>query len=262
MSRGPRSRLGLVALGLTLAVGGCKDDEDATVLDPSDLITYSDRTFSPNVIVTDGELEEGAGGVDAVQSFLEGAGNPYGRASFLATYQSHGLRASDAVLSSARRWRLNPLLFLVQAQAAQGLIGQDTYPSPPERVEYVFDCGCVAAASCDVALAGFDRQVDCLGREIRAALDAIEAGGVTVSGFGPGVSTLTLDGVLVRPSNRDTAALYERTPTVADGKAGGTWLLWNLWNRYADVFRSADDGAARAKATRGAVRGTGTTFTR
>lgn len=234
-TRAPRRRrwaLGLAAL----ALAGCKEDDDASVLDPSDLSAYSARSFSPNVIVADGALGEEGADVETVQAFLESVGNPYGRTSFLATYQSHGLRASDAVVIAARRWRLNPLVFLVHAQAAQGLLGQEAYPFPPARVEYVFDCGCSAPSVCDVALAGFDRQVDCLGRDLRAALDAIGDGGVTVSGFGPGISTLTLDAVLVQPSNPDTAALYEHTPTVANGKPGGTWLLWNLWNRYSDAF--------------------------
>lgn len=35
------------------------------------------------------------------------------------------------------------------------------------------------------------------------------------------------------PANDATAALYDRTPRVAVGAPGGTWVFWNVWNLYA-----------------------------
>ena len=32
---------------------------------------------------------------------------------------------------------------------------------------------------------------------------------------------------------RTAAALYQYTPVVAVGQAGGNWLFWNLWRKYA-----------------------------
>jgi hypothetical protein len=39
--------------------------------------------------------------------------------------------------------------------------------------------------------------------------------------------------VSVTPADASTAALYEYTPVVAVGQAGGNWLFWNLWQAYA-----------------------------
>src|SRR5262245_47457705 len=44
--------------------------------------------------------------VAAVQKFL--AKSPYDRPSFLETYQSNGVRASDAIVRAARQYRINP----------------------------------------------------------------------------------------------------------------------------------------------------------
>jgi hypothetical protein len=101
-------------------------------------------------------------------------------------------------------------------------------------VEYVFGCGCARGTTqCDPALAGFDLQVDCLGRQLRANLDAVAASGHTPSGWAPGVAMSTLDGARVTPKDASTAALYDYAPLVAYQKAGGSWLFWNVWEKYA-----------------------------
>ena len=35
------------------------------------------------------------------------------------------------------------------------------------------------------------------------------------------------------PTTEATAAIYDYMPRVAEGKAGGAWLFWNVWNVYA-----------------------------
>jgi hypothetical protein len=82
-------------------------------------------------------------------------------------------------------------------------------------------------------LAGFDRQVDCLGRSLRVALDQIGQSQLTASGWGKDKTSLTLDRLKVTPTTMATAAVYDHRPRVAEGAASGTWLFWNLWNRYA-----------------------------
>ena len=158
---------------------------------------------------------------------------PYDRPSFLDTYESNGVRASDAIARAARTYRINPLAFLVAAQGTQGLIGEANYPFPPERVEYVFRCGCLQGTDCLPAQAGFDRQVDCLGRELRAALDAVTNQDVTEGGWGKDKTSVTLDNLKVTPGSEATAAIYDRNPRVAEGSAGGSWFFWNLFNIYA-----------------------------
>jgi hypothetical protein len=84
-----------------------------------------------------------------------------------------------------------------------------------------------------VTYAGFDVQVDCLAGTLRDALDQVAATGQTAGGWGPGVDAVTADGVHVTPQDDSTAALYQYTPVVAVGHAGGNWLFWNLWQHYA-----------------------------
>jgi hypothetical protein len=227
--------LGLVS-GL-LVVSACGDDPPVTVLQPLDFAKPEGEVgpFDRNSIVdplafTDSESYD----VAAVQQFLRMT--PYGRPSFLETYQSNGVRAADAIVNVARQYRINPLVFLVFAQTTQGLIGERNYPFPPERVEYVFRCGCLQAKECLPALAGIDRQMDCLGRALRASIEEIRANETTSTGWGPDVVSLTLDNLKVTPDSDATAALYNRTPRVAEGQAGGTWIFWNVWNQYAEAL--------------------------
>ena len=158
---------------------------------------------------------------------------PYGQPSFLTTYASHGVSASDAIMTAARRFALDPLVLLVRAQMDQGLVGSPSYPSPASRVEYAFGCGCATTGDCDPAYAGFDVQVGCLGALLRESLDAVASTGKTDGGWGPGITVTTLDGLPVTPKDDSTAALYQYTALVAPGQAGGNWLFWNLWRKYA-----------------------------
>lgn len=229
-----RSALLTALVTSTVLVGACGSDAPPTVLQAIDTqpSASSSTPFNRNLIAdsasfADIETLE----VAEVQAFLNKT--PYDRASFLETYQSNGMRASDAIATAARKYRINPLVFLVLAQAFEGLLGEQTYPFPPDRVEYVFRCGCLEATTCLPQLAGFDRQVDCLGRALRQAIDDIKLNEFTRTGWGPNKTSLTLDNLEVTPDNEATAALYDRMPRVNEGGPGGTWLFWNLWSLYA-----------------------------
>lgn len=217
------------------SVGCSKATSSSSVLDPKDLTAVQgqgafnrDAVVDPAAFVDVQTLD-----ATAIEDVLSGNRSPYGRVSFLAHYQSNGVRASEAIARTATQYRINPLVLLVHAQAAEGLVASATYPLPPDRVEYVFRCGCFQGNRCDPAAAGFDRQVDCLGHDLRVALDAIAQDGHTISNWGPGQASLTLDGVSVTPQDDATAAIYDHLPVVAEGQAGGSWLFWNLWNRFA-----------------------------
>lgn len=233
-ARALRSLFALVALGGLVAEGGCSSEPDLGVLKEADLkaVAGVEAKFDRNAIVDSASLKD-VDGIDAAVIQRLFRRTPYDRPSFLETYQSNGVRASDAVARAARTYRINPLFFLVKAQIAQGLLGESNYPFPPERVEYVFRCGCQYAGSCAPLLAGFDKQVDCLGRQLRASLDAIARDGLTASSWGPDKTSTTLDGLKVTPASDATAALYDLNPYVLEGKAGGNWLFWNVWNLYA-----------------------------
>jgi hypothetical protein len=200
----------------------------------------NDQVFDPNTIVDPTAFVD-TSTIDPAQieKFLEKT--PYDRSSFLLTYQSNGVRASDAIARAARTYQINPLVFLIYAQTTQGLIGERNYPFPPERVEYVFGCGCLEAGNCLPNLAGFDRQVDCLGRELRVALDAIAKSDQkqTAAGWGPGIDKTTLDNRKVTPANDGTAVIYDHLPYVNEGNGGGSWVFWNVWNLYSANFNYA-----------------------
>jgi hypothetical protein len=177
-----------------------------------------------------------------VQSFL--LQTPYGGSSFLATYASNGVSAARAITLTATTYQLNPLLFLVRAEMDQALLSLATYPVPAARVEYAFGCGCDVTPSqttpnptCDPSLAGFDKQVDCLARTMRSYLDGVcGATGTTAGGWAQGTMTTTNDGVVVTPANQATAALYQYTPLVLQGFAGGNWFFWNIYQEYAQFI--------------------------
>lgn len=233
MSSPLRSLLRLILVAGVIALSACGEDPPPTVLQALDFAKPEGEAdeFDHDLIVDPAEFTDSETlDVAAVQRFL--AKTSYQRPSFLSTYQSNGVRAADAIVRAARQYRINPLVFLTYAQITQGLVGERNYPFPPERVEYVFQCGCLQAKNCLPVLAGFDRQVDCLGRALRAALDEIKANETTTNGWGPEVTRLTLDGVKVTPSNDATAVLYSRTPRVAEGAADGTWIYWNVWKHY------------------------------
>ena len=236
-----RARVSTIVV-LAAVVAACAQTSAPTsALQSSDLVSAG-GTFNADEIVDLASLTDATGIAESdIQSFLEAT--PYGQPSFLATYSSNGVRADDAMMQAASLYSLNPLVFLVAAEEAQGLIGLAAYPATASRVEFVFNCGCATdQASCDPAQTGFDVQVECLGSQIRQSLDEVAANGHTAGGWGPGIAMRTLDDVRVTPADASTAAIYQYVPTVAVGAEGGTWLFWNLWKKYAAALKYAGGG--------------------
>lgn len=214
----------------TMAAFACAKDAAPSFLEADDLVP-TDVPFDRNTIVENTvALTDPYSLPEGVAAFLKKT--PYKRPSFLSAYQSNGVVAADAITRAAEVHQINPLVLLVRAQMDQGLIGQQYYPFPPSRVEYVFRCGC-SGDVCDPALGGFDRQVDCLARTIRASLtEACGTARETAGGWGVGRTSGTVDGIGVTPTNEATAALYQYMPFVGEG-TGGNWLFWNLWQKYS-----------------------------
>lgn len=229
----------LLAASCTAAVAACEDVPPPTVLHPLDTAPpeFEIAPFDANQVVADGDFTDTTSltlDVTAIQEFL--AKTPYSRSSFLVTYQSNGVRASDAIVAAARQYRINPLVFLVFTEITQGLVAARTYRFPPERVEYIFGCGCTGPDDCLPQLAGYDRQLACLGQALRSALDEIRVNDRAPSGWGPGITNTTLDNVEVTPANDATAALYDRLPRVNSGGDSGTWAFWKVWQLYATAL--------------------------
>jgi hypothetical protein len=224
-----------LAAGIASLTAACSTSSgESSVLQASDL--QSSGAFDPDEIVASAPMQDQATiGAAELTAFLKAT--PYGQSSFLATYTSHGVSAVSAMVTTAHAYALNPLLFLARAEMDQGLVGSVGYPSPSSRVDFAFGCGCAAPGDCDSTYAGFDIQVACLAAELRESLDAVAATGKTDGGWGPGIAGTTVDGVSVTPKDDSTASLYQYTPIVAVGQAGGNWLLWNLWRRYASALQ-------------------------
>lgn len=213
-------------------MAACSSTPAATIFQPEDLVAAPDFDFKATSVLDDNsEFEHIFITEKQIQRFFEKT-TYAGRPSFLATYSSNGIAASAAVLQAAAAHRLNPVLFLVELQATQGLVGERYYPSDSRRVEYAFGCGCNGRGECDAAFAGLDKQLMCLGAEYRRAFDAVQGGGATPSGWSLTAPSTTLDGIKIQPANAPTAVLYDRWPLVAEKKVGGVWLVWNLWNIY------------------------------
>lgn len=236
----------LLSVGVVgLCVPACKSTvAETTFLDPTDLELYKPagdeppKPYDRNDLIDDASLVDFTQATSAVaQTYLERTS--YARRSFLSTYQSNGLRASDALVNAARVYRINPIVLLVFAQVRAGLVSLGVYPTEPARVEYAFQCGCESKGVCEPRLAGFDNQINCLALRLREALEAVKLSGVTASGFGPNRTAFTVDGGRVTPANAATAAIYQVLPREAREAAGGTWLFWNLWQKYTTAYEYA-----------------------
>lgn len=209
-----------------------------------DFAEQADLPFDPNAIIdSTASLTDPTSlpDVDSIQTFL--LQTPYGTESFLATYASNGVSAATSIAAASTAYQLNPLLFLVRAEADQALVSATTYPAPAGRVEYAFGCGCDETPSpahpnprCDPTLAGFDKQVDCLGRTIRSYLDGVcGAAQATPGGWSTNATMTTIDGVAVTPYNEGTAALYQYAPLVLENEQGGNWFFWNVYQLFANA---------------------------
>jgi hypothetical protein len=175
-------------------------------------------------------------GAMAIQGFLERT--PYDGASFLQTYQSNGVLFSSAVANAANTYRINPIVLLVAVEAEGGLIDDATYPQPSAAVDFLFGCGCSVPSmptTCDPAAAGLDVQLACYANALRTSLDEIAENGQTAGGWGPGKTSVSLDGATVKPVDDSTAALYQYDPLVGTGRSGES-LFENIWQAYTQAF--------------------------
>ena len=238
--RPPRWLLALAVF--PMLVVACAKAEPQSHLAAQDLEQPEDAEFDSGKIISIDELTDSTVTGELLRALITyratektNRKNPYGRDSFLATYFSNGLSAIDALLNASEQYRVNPLVLLVRAEMEQGLVGLDFYPiDSPQRVEYVFRCGCSGPDTCDPAFAGFDRQVECLARQYRIILTDMETnGGVTAGGWSKGREGRTGDGQNVTPLDEGTAAAYQFDPRVGTLKEGGNRLFWNIWKLYA-----------------------------
>jgi hypothetical protein len=175
-------------------------------------------------------------GASDVQSFLEH--DPYTGVSFLATYQSNGIVFSAAVERAAVTYRVNPIVLLVEVEATLGLVSDTVYPQPASDVDYLFGCGCgvpTDPTTCDPAMAGLDLQLGCYANALRTSLEQVATNAQTAGGWGPGLTSTSIDGVSVTPADDSTAALYQWDPVVGTGRSGSS-LFENIWSEFTSAL--------------------------
>jgi hypothetical protein len=167
---------------------------------------------------------------DTIQAFLEST--PYGTRCWLADELVGDSRASDVLAETSRRFGINPIVLLARAQVEQGVISVRARPSN-SRVDFAFGCGCADGSGC-ASFAGLGPQIECTASTLsQLHQESINGSGQWVAGR----ARTTSDGILVRPANDATAALYAYTPWVLVG-TGGNWLVWNITRKFAEAFEN------------------------
>ncbi len=190
----------------------------------------SQAAFNQNYILSDNDLtDKDAMSLSRVQQFLESQN------SALATYTTNALggttkRASDIIFDAAQYWKISPKYLITRMQVEQSLI---TSTSPTTR-QLDWATGYAVCDSCSTddpsiqPYKGFFNQVNWAARRIRQTyLPGLESNGMTLSGWGPGITKTTSEGDVVTPLNDATAAMYTYTPHVH-----GNYLVWTVWNRW------------------------------
>ncbi|MFH1597725.1 MAG: hypothetical protein ABIB97_01455 [Patescibacteria group bacterium] len=207
--------------------------------------------YNKNYIISDSDLiNHRSMTLERIDEFINHRGGGLAGMSFEAI---GGLKsAAQIIYDACSYYRLNPKYLLVRLQMEQSLITDPTLSQ--SQIDWAAGYGCPDGQGCSSSYKGFFNQVNHSLKGIRGDkyLAGLEANGTTISGWGPGITKTTLDGISVTPQNDATAVLYTYTPWV--GKWGGgdqrwggnslfakTWYEWFL-KRYPDGTLLREDG--------------------
>ncbi|MEC9071481.1 MAG: hypothetical protein VX938_03840 [Myxococcota bacterium] len=241
MRRAHRIRAAVTtALALALLVGCVQDgtsdgSPDFSHVPAVDLVPVTSgkmdgSTFNPSNILDDWLFEDALlVTTEEIQAFLENS--PYGTRSFLADHMVNGQSVAEVLVDAGETAGISPLVLLARMQVEQGLVFLVDTPSQ-SRLDKAMGCGCPDDAPCNMWEAGMHRQITCSANLMRSYLEAMDSTGVTVTGWGVGVSKESADGLIITPANQATAALYTYTPWTLEG-TGGNWLFANVYTRYS-----------------------------
>ncbi len=197
--------------------------------------------FNKNYIISDFEFTDANAFSSAagVQYFLERKGSGLADYSVLT---SDGVikKASDIIWEASQENNISPKFLLTLLQKESGLVTEKSLSQ--SRLDWTMGAGvCDGCSKSDPEIIkkykGFDKQITWAAELNRWYLDEIDEKGKTITGWGPGITKKTLDGLDVTPVNAATAALYTYNPWV--GKYGGgdpDWgansLLWKKWTEW------------------------------
>lgn len=281
----------LVALLVVAGISsiGCSSARDEEVEDESSDDALFSSNFDRNNVLDDGSmLDVDAMNVGDVQKFFEDT--PY-RSSYtlgitkiksvLADYRdpATGKLAAEIVVDAAKKYHLNPLLFLTALQVENSLISTRPSSRNPfkigavetdEKVKFPFNCVCPARRAVDGAddqcsdrspgkYTGFAAQADCYGGEVSRALALAKTKQDTPHGFSTEHDSLSADKpdqLVVHPKNAATSALYDYVPIVGERGGGqegigGVSGFGYVWKKFADSIDYVPKGATPGKCLAG-----------
>lgn len=240
------------------------------IIVPTPLNAFS---FTKNFIISDQEMENSNGlSLNGIESFLQE------NDSVLYEYETNDVDGTTRTVANiiwrvSKKYALSPMLFLVMAQKESSAITKSTLTYAIEN--WILGYGrCDSCSESDAAAyRGIAQQFHSAADKIRNGyLKDLSERGYTISGWGPGITKTTTDGIVVTPQNDATAALYTYNPCV--GVYGGGYekygcnsafqKLWQEWNppakypdgtliQVGDIVYLIQKGKKRAFTSHGAL---------
>ncbi len=177
--------------------------------------------YDPGNLISDAEFTNSqaldAGGV---QSFLNARGGTR-----LRTFSERGRTAAQIIADAARNNGINPIVILATIQKEESLV--DSNINFDYRVNWAMGYGVCDSCSLDdpdvIKYRGFTNQIDNGTWQLKRNYSYWAANG---SDYNVG-STMIIDDLAVRFSNRATSALYRYTPHLH-----GNENFYNIYNQY------------------------------
>ena len=194
-------------------------------------------SFDRNNVIGDRELTSSqAMGLSRIQSFLAAKG-ALGGLSFAVDGVTK--TAAQIIYENALTYEISPEYLITRMQVEQGVItaGRPTDNQLNWATGYGRCDHCTPEQAAKYK--GFDNQVAWGAKGVRTYIDDIASTGTTISGWGPGVTKTSLDGLEVTPENAATAALYTYTPWVGyhegDENVGGNSLFYDIFTKWFNL---------------------------
>ena len=145
---------------------------------------------------------------------------------------------SEAIVRTAQAHRINPLLLLARLQVEKSLVSPSTAPAAAAQ-SFAFGCHKPTAAhpnGLDPANAGLEVQLECAATTLANQIAKARS---SQNSFIVHHEKATEDGVLVRPAEAATSALYAYTPVEGTKAHNGNYLVWTITRRFAVAIQSA-----------------------
>lgn len=127
--------------------------------------------------------------------------------------------AAEIIYNASVEAKINPKFIITTLQKEQGLIEKASLDQ--RALDYATGYYCFDGQACNPQWQGFGKQVRAAALQFRDYIDNIHT-----RPFQPGVP-VSIDGKMVTPANRITAALYVYTPHLH-----GNLLFATIWDRY------------------------------